>query len=362
MRICMFGTYEEHRHPRVAIIAQGLRDRGYSVVDCNVPWSATTDERLRAVRSPMAALRSAAKLARAWLRLWKHARGLSDVDVVIVGYLGVLDIHMAKVIFRDSVIILDHLAPVQGILSDRGFGRLFCWLGRSLDRLAERRADALLADTDEHATAMRGKVVVVPVGAPTAWFRSPGQDAGTSPLRVIFFGLFTPLHGTRTIASALAEAEDAGASIEVTMIGAGQDVLSARQILGTRRNVTWHSWVEASRLPELVASHHVCLGIFGTTPKAARVVPNKVFQGAAAGCAIVTGDTQAQRRVLGDAAVFVPAGDASALARAIMSLASDPEEVIRLRSAASHIANEQFRPVQVVAPLAQHVRTLVPWN
>ena len=44
----------------------------------------------------------------------------------------------------------------------------------------------------------------------------------------------------------------------------------------------------AADLPALVAGHDVCLGIFGTGDKALRVVPNKVFQGAAAGCAIVT--------------------------------------------------------------------------
>ena len=53
------------------------------------------------------------------------------------------------------------------------------------------------------------------------------------------------------------------------------------------------------------------------------MVPNKVFQGAAAGCAVVTSDTAPQRRVLGDAAVLVPPGDPAALAEALRSLAAD---------------------------------------
>ena len=73
----------------------------------------------------------------------------------------------------------------------------------------------------------------------------------------------------------------------------------------------------AANLPALVAGHDVCLGIFGTGDKALRVVPNKVFQGAAAGCAIVTSDTAPQRRALGDAAVLVPPGDPEALAAAL---------------------------------------------
>ena len=55
--------------------------------------------------------------------------------------------------------------------------------------------------------------------------------------------------------------------------------------------------------PALVAGHDVCLGIFGTGVKAQLVVPNKVYQGAAAGCAVVTSDTAPQRRALGENAV-----------------------------------------------------------
>ncbi len=97
----------------------------------------------------------------------------------------------------------------------------------------------------------------------------------------------------------------------------------------------WLDWVPAAELPALVAAHDVCLGIFGTGDKALRVVPNKVFQGAAAGCAVVTSDTAPQRRVLGDAAVLVPPGDADALADALLGLAGDREAAGR---AAAHAA------------------------
>src|SRR6266516_2310209 len=90
--------------------------------------------------------------------------------------------------------------------------------------------------------------------------------------------------------------------ISVTMIGGGQDEAETRAAAAANQAVRWLGWVPATELPALVASHHVCLGIFGTGDKALQVVPNKVFQGAAAGCAIVTSDTPPQRRTLGDAA------------------------------------------------------------
>ena len=139
------------------------------------------------------------------------------------------------------------------------------------------------------------------------------------------------------------------------MIGRGQDEARAREAAAANRSVRWLDWVPAAELPALVAAHDVCLGIFGTGEKAKRVVPNKVFQGAAAGCAIITSDTAPQRRVLGDAAILVPPGDPEALAEALLRLSRDREEVLALRKAARHLAQQRFSPEHVVAPLVERL-------
>ena len=90
------------------------------------------------------------------------------------------------------------------------------------------------------------------------------------------------------------------------------------------------------------------------------MVPNKVFQGAAAGCAIVTSDTPPQRRALGEAAVLVPPGDPEALAAALRLLAADPAELTRLRREAARLAAGQFAPAQVVAPLLRRLQPSAP--
>src|SRR5208282_1472347 len=113
------------------------------------------------------------------------------------------------------------------------------------------------------------------------------------------------------------------------------------------QSVHWLDWVPAGELPALVAGHDVCLGIFGTGDKALRVVPNKVFQGAAAGCAIVTSDTPPQRRALSGAGVLVPPGDPDALAAALLQLAGDRGELARLRRRARELAEEQFTPERI---------------
>jgi glycosyltransferase involved in cell wall biosynthesis len=170
---------------------------------------------------------------------------------------------------------------------------------------------------------------------------------------VVFFGLYTPLQGAPTIGAAIGSLEET--DIEITMIGTGQDYEATRTAAGANPNVTWHPWIDAADLPAVVAAHDVCLGIFGTGPKALRVVPNKVFQGAAAGCAVVTSDTPPQREALGSVGIFVPAGDAAALARELLRLDRDRDRLALLRESTYSHAVKSFRPATVVAPLRERL-------
>jgi glycosyltransferase involved in cell wall biosynthesis len=172
---------------------------------------------------------------------------------------------------------------------------------------------------------------------------------------VVFFGLFTPLQGAEVIGTALAALADRP-DIEVTMIGNGQQRDRARELAAANASVQWVDWVAAGELPDLVAGADVCLGIFGSGAKALRVVPNKVFQGAAVGAAIVTSDTAPQRRCLGLAARYVPAGDPDALAAALRQLADDRAEVTRLGAAARALALESFTARAVVGPLIERMQ------
>jgi hypothetical protein len=115
--------------------------------------------------------------------------------------------------------------------------------------------------------------------------------------------------------------------------------------------VTWLDWVEPDALPALVAAHDVCLGILGTGPKALRVVPNKVFQGLAAECVVVTSDTAPQRRLLGDHLELVPPGDAAALADRLLDLTAPTALAAARRRALT--GRDAVRPAAVVAPLAE---------
>jgi glycosyltransferase involved in cell wall biosynthesis len=302
----------------------------------------------------------ATRLASRWSSLTLRALRMPAPDVVVVGYLGHFDVRLARLLFRfrrgRAPIVLDHLVGASDTAKDRrldGGPRQLAL--RMIDSGALRAADVIVVDTEEHLDALparhRPRAVVVPVGAPAVWNEAAAAaaPAADGPLRVVFYGLYTPLQGAPVIGAALGKL--AGAPVEVTMIGGGQEAAETRAAAAGSKSVRWLDWVPAAELPAVVAAHDVCLGIFGTGAKALRVVPNKVFQGAAAGCAVVTSDTAPQRRMLGEAAVLVPPGDAGALADALLSLASDRSALAARRRAARELAGRRFTPGQVVAPL-----------
>lgn len=373
LRITFFGTYDETLHPRVQVLEQGLRARGHQVEVVNVPLVFDTAARVRLASQPWRAPGFALRVLATWARLLWRSRRVRRPDVVVVGYLGHFDVHLARARWRRAHVVVDHMVSMADTVRDRRIDRssLLLKVLTAFDRAATRQADTVVVDTAEQATGIdprdRAKVVVVPVGAPAAWF-SAGAGVGSAsgagadldrdpdePLRVAFFGLYTPLQGAVTIGEAIGALRDR--PVRWTMIGDGQDraaTEAAAEVAGTE--VEWLDWVDAADLPALVADHDVCLGIFGTGPKALRVVPNKVYQGAAAGCAVVTSDTAPQRLALGDAALYVPPGDARALAEAVGRLAADRSQVRQLRAAARATAEARFTAAAAVEGLSTRLR------
>jgi len=272
--------------------------------------------------------------------------------------MGHFDVLLARTLFPRSVVMLDHLIFASGTARDRGTSSgLRTRALDLLDRLAIRSADLVIVDTDEHASQVPTSrpSVVVPVGARAEWAAAADQGSSGSadrPLTLVFFGLFTPLQGAPTMAAGVSAALESGAALEATIIGTGQDLAECRRLLASHPEITWHEWIDPTDLPALVAQHDVCLGIFGSSEKAQNVVPNKVYQGLAAGCVVVTSDTPPQRRVLGDTVELIPPSDPRALAEKLTELSSDPEALrgAQLRAASG---STRFSSESVVEPLLE---------
>lgn len=365
-RVLAFGTYDKRKHPRVGILIDGLRKHGIQVDEIDRPLGLSTAERVEILKKPWKLFGFGAHILSLWrsiahdAKVWMARNGRPDA--VLVGYMGHFDVLLARHVFKGVPIILDHLIFAGDTARDRGAQGLKVRLLNGLDRRALAAAHLILLDTDEHRAMLpaedAGRGMTVPVGAPDAWYaagdaaRHGGADRSHD---IVFFGLYTPLQGTVVIAQAIAELYRRGSSPHVTMIGRGQDYQEVRGIVDGLDNVEFIDWVQSEDLPAAIARHDISLGIFSTTPKGLHVVPNKVYQSMAAGCAVVTSDTAPQRRMLGDGAVFVEPGSARDLADALELLLSD-EAALRMAQEHARSIARRFTCEAITGDLASWVR------
>jgi glycosyltransferase involved in cell wall biosynthesis len=140
----------------------------------------------------------------------------------------------------------------------------------------------------------------------------------------LFYGTYIPLQGIETIVRAAKLLE--GDNVRVRIIGDGQERPAIEALaadLGVR-SLELIDPVPIDELPEHIARASLCLGVFGTTPKAGRVIPNKVYECLAVGRPVLTADTPAVRQAFDGEVATVVAGDATALAASIRRLCADP--------------------------------------
>ena len=244
----------------------------------------------------------------------------------------------APVVFNPLVSLADTLVEDRGRFRR---GSLAARALRAVDRRALRSADLVVADTDAHAEFLadlaglpRDRVEVCFVGAEERVFRPGWSPQG--PFTALFVGKLIPLHGLETIL----EAAQLTPELRLRVVGSGQlDALLA----GRPSNVDWVPWVEYENLAEELHRASCALGIFGTSAKAQRVIPNKAFQALACGTPLVTADTPAARELLvdGESALLVPPGDPQALADALQRLADEPELARRLGAGGHAVFRER---------------------
>ena len=326
MRVLYFGTYERD-YPRNAQVISCLRGAGVEVVEQHADvWAQRRHKWSLGVGSVL-------RVARAELRLLGR-RQRETFDAVIVGYPGHFDMPAARRVAGGRPLIFNPLVSLwDTIVGDRGrLGKHSAGAGvlRQVDRIAFRKADLVVADTEQHARYFREtfelrhtQVEVCLVGAEERLFRPGWQPPGR--FHALFVGKLIPLHGLEVILDAARLVPE----IPFRIVGSGQldPLLEARPA-----NVEWLPWVEYEQLPAELQAAGCALGIFSTNEKAGRVIPNKAFQAIACGTPLVTADTPAARELLVDdeSALLVPPGDPQALATAVRRLAGDAELARRI--------------------------------
>ena len=345
--VCRFGAWDR-AYPRSRMIRAGLEHAGFDVVEAQV-----RDRR---------AFRRYPALLAAWSRV------ASATDVVFVPEFRHKDMPLARLVAGRRPVVFDPLVSRWDTLVEDW--RLHApdsaqaqW-NRGIDRWAFRAADRLLCDTWAHGElfvalgAERSALRRVLVGAEAAFFEVPPPPA-EGPVRITYVGGFLPLHGVGIMLEAFARLEADSASLpefQIQMVGEGIDYEQSRAFVSERRltRVGFTGRLDYTDAPRLLEATHIALGAFGVGEKAGRVIPHKLWQGLAAGRAVVTGDGDGPREVFrsGEHLALVPRGDAEALAAALRQLIASPERRAALGAAGQERARETGSPAAIGAQLS----------
>jgi len=340
--VCLFGGYDP-AYPRNHILIEGLRLAGMPVTEARVR------DRRAAFRYPALAAAFDARARRA--------------DTVLVPCFRHKDVPLARLLAGSRRLVFDPLVSRWDTLV-RDWGRhregsLQARWNRAIDALALGTPDVVLCDTWAHGElfeslgARRSSLRRVLVGAEEVFFAVPPPPPA-EPVRIVYVGGFLPLHGIDVVleAAALLERRQAeGDAYEIHLIGDGMgyDRARARARELDLRRLTLTGPCAYASAPARLAESHVVLGAFGVSGKAGRVIPHKVYQGLAAGRAVVSGDGPGVREVFEPERhlVTVPRGDAPALAEALGRLIADPARRARLGAAGSARARELATPERI---------------
>lgn len=334
MRVVYWGTYDTGK-PRTRILLRGLRENGVEVTEIHADvWSGVEDksgvtgsQRLRLLLRWLCAYPA---LVLRYLRAPRH-------DAVVVGYLGQVDVLVLWVFaqLRGVPVVWDAFLSLHDtVVEDRRLvsaRQPVAWLLFALEWLACRAASRILLDTRAHADHFAAKFRVSPerfvvafVGVEPETFprctEGGSRRAPDAPLMVLFYGQFIPLHGIETIVRAAQMTTQE--KIDWVLIGHGQEEDRIRALIetGPPLRLRWIPWVDYGDLNGWIRRADVCLGIFGDSGKAGRVIPNKAFQILASGASLVTRDSPAIRELLSpdtQGVGLVPPADPAALAEAV---------------------------------------------
>ncbi len=354
MTVCFVGAWDPS-YPRNRILWDGLAAAGVTVTAARVP------ERRVVFRYP--------ELVRRLVRT-------PDADAWLVPSFRHKDVPLARLLAGRRPLVFDPLVSRHDTLVGdwrlHAPGSLQAWWNRRIDRASLRLADAVLCDTWEHGRlfaelgASYSRLHRVPVGAERVFFELPPPPPPQGgPVEVVYAGGFLPLHGVPTLVDALARLERRSGLPEyrVRLIGGGIELDAARAAAERHalRRVRFEGRLPYAELPAQLASAHVVLGAFGAGAKADRVIPHKVWQGLAAGRAVVSGDAAGVRELFEPEVHLrlVPRGEPGPLAEALAQVIGEPALRTRLGQAARARALEVGAPERIGAKVAGIVRALL---
>ena len=341
MRICFIGAYDPE-YPRNAVIKKGLRLNGAEVLECR--------------------LRPGYKF---WLRypllLSQYISSYAKHDIFFVPEFCQKDVPLAKIVSLSTSkkVVFDPLSPrYETKITDWKRKPPDSWQARwnfNIDYWSLKLSDLVLADTQAHKdyycqryNLPSKKIEVLPVGYDDDLYKPSAIVKKGNGFRVLFFGSFLPLHGVDVIIQSAKIISGKDPSIQLVIIGSGQTMPLAETLVSELglNNIEFEGWLSQSMLPKKIATSDVCLGIFGRTEKARRVVPHKIFQSLGMRKPLITTRTTAVEEFFShrENIFLIPEPHPELLAQAILELKRDLDLRERIAERGYQLVSGNFSP------------------
>jgi glycosyltransferase involved in cell wall biosynthesis len=245
-------------------------------------------------------------------------------------------------------------------VNDRGMLNAKSWWARllySLERRAFDTADVVLVDTDENAAFYAelfkldpSRFVALPLAIPHLERIAISVQEEPEDFICLFMGSMVPLQGVETILGAIKLlAGERG--LNFVIIGDGQQGYLIQEFLqeqGASSLVWYRGFLPTEQIMNEINRANLCLGIFGTSEKADRVFPYKLYYYSAMGKPFITRDSACLRRVAGEAGNDLLCGnDAQTLASRIKLLYRNRTALAQCASASALLYHEKLSKAEV---------------
>jgi len=352
--VCIFGFSEKEEGGRSWMIRTGLAENGINITSCR-----TDADGFIAKYHDL-------------YKKWKSLTG--NIDALYVVFMGYYLMPLAWYITRRRKIpvILDaFVSQYDTEVTDRKRISRYsprAWFLWVVDFISCFMADVIVVDTIGHKDFFKKnffvnekKIIVVPIGCRSDVFVPTLKSERPDDKFIIeFHGSFIPLQGIEYIMEAAQILQEKDKDIYFIIIGKGQTFDEMTRLVQKFRllNIEFFGTIPQKDIPGYIARAHICLGIFGKTEKALRVIPNKVYECLSCGKAVITERSPAALEMLRDReeVLMVVPGNSTDLAEKILELKENSTLRIHLEKGARAISLNKFSTYETVKSLVAWIK------
>ena len=307
---------------------------------------------------------------------------LRKADAVFIGFLAQPIFPLVRVLYRGPIISDAYFSLFDAVVHDKQTATADSWQGRLcywLDHWMLKHSQLCVTDTATHVEYLKRFFKLPDADVQRLWISADCQPLAQRPqpadcqpadrqpadrdppYEVFFWGGFIPLQGVDTIVRAAALLNHQ--NIHFTIFGTGQthaECLALQQQLGAH-NLDFRGWQSPARIAEHAAHSHLALGIFGTTDKASRVIPNKAYEALAMGIPLLTRRSPAVDELLQEQVdcLLCDPGDPEQLAETILWARQHDSQLQQLALRGQQLFQSVCSPERVGDILHAAIRSLL---